>query len=116
MVFTLHRYIFRDLFKAFTLTTIILSFVMGLGVMLRPLREFSLDPARVPEMLFYTLPITMTMVIPIAALMATTLVYGRLAFENEITGAGSMPNVAPGAEADIKMHQDSIGIAVSWDL
>ncbi len=89
MVFTLHRYIFKDLFKAFTLTTIILSFVMGLGVMLKPLRDFSIDPTHVPEMIFYTLPITMTMVIPIAALMATTLVYGRLAFENEITACRS---------------------------
>jgi long-chain fatty acid transport protein len=38
------------------------------------------------------------------------------AFENEIKGSGSMPNVAPGAEADIKMYQDSIGVAISWDL
>ncbi|MCF7958701.1 MAG: LptF/LptG family permease, partial [Phycisphaerae bacterium] len=89
MVFTLHRYIFKDLFKAFTLTTIILSFVMGLGVMLKPLRDFSIDPVHVPEMIFCTLPITMTMAIPIAALMATTLVYGRLAFENEITACRS---------------------------
>ncbi len=62
---------------------------MGLGVMLKPLREFSIDPSRVPEMIFCTLPITITMVIPIAALMATTLVYGRLAFENEITACRS---------------------------
>jgi len=89
MVFTLHRYIFRDLLKTFFLATLILSAVLGLGFMLRPLREFSVEPVRVPELLLYTLPITLTMVIPIAALLAATLTYGRLAFDNEINACRS---------------------------
>ena len=85
MVFTIQRYIFRDLFKIFFLAALVLCLVMGLGAMLRPLRQFSIDPTRVPELIICTLPITLTMVLPIAALLAATLVYGRLAVDNEIT-------------------------------
>lgn len=89
MVFTLHRYIFRDLLKTFFLATVVLSLVLGLGAMLRPLKQFGVAPERVPELLFYTLPITLTMVIPIAGLLATTLNYGRLAVDNEINACRS---------------------------
>jgi len=89
MVFTIHRYIFRDLAKYFLLATVVLSVVLGLGVMLRPLRQFSVNPANVPTLILYTLPITLTMVIPIAALLATTLVYGRLSGDNEINACRS---------------------------
>ncbi len=89
MVFTIHRYIFRDLLKYFLLATAVLSVVLGLGVMLRPLQQFSVAPANVPTLILCTLPITLTMVIPVAALLATTLVYGRLAGENEINACRS---------------------------
>ena len=89
MVFTIHRYIFRDLLKTFLLATAVLSLVLGLGVMLRPLRDFSVDPLNVPKLLAYTLPITLTMVIPIAALLSATVNYGRLAVDNEITACRS---------------------------
>jgi lipopolysaccharide export LptBFGC system permease protein LptF len=89
MVFTIHRYIFRDLVKTFCLATLVLSLVLGLGVMLRPLRQFGVDPARVPELLLYTFPITLTLVIPIAALLSAPLNYGRLAVDNEINACRS---------------------------
>jgi len=89
MLFTIHRYIFRDLVKVFLLTTAVLSLVLGLGVMLQPLRQFSVDPVRVPELLLCTLPVTMTMVLPIAALLAATLIYGRLAVDNEVNACRS---------------------------
>ena len=89
MVFTIHRYIFRDLLKTFILATVVLSLVLGLGVMLRPLRQFNVHPAHVPELLLCTLPITLTMVLPISALLAATLIYGRLAEDNEIAACRS---------------------------
>jgi len=100
MVFTLHRYIFRDLVKTFLLASLVLSLILGLGIMLRPLRQFGVDPARVPELIFCTLPITLTMVMPIAALFSTTLNYGRLAVDNEInacrsSGIGLMTLIYP---------------------
>ncbi len=66
-----------------------LSLVMGLGMMLKPLRSFNIDPMKVPTLIAYTMPITITMVMPIAALLATTLTYGRLAFDNEINACRS---------------------------
>lgn len=89
MVYTLHRYIFLDLLKKFALGVIVLSLVMGLGMMLKPLRSFNIDPMKVPTLIAYTMPITVTMVMPIAALLATTLTYGRLAFDNEINACRS---------------------------
>jgi lipopolysaccharide export LptBFGC system permease protein LptF len=89
MIFTLHWYIFRDLVKTFLLATTVLCIVLGLGSMLRPLQDFSIDPLRVPELLLCTLPVTLTMVIPIAALLAATINYGRLAVDNEITACRS---------------------------
>ena len=89
MVFTIHRYIFRDLLKTFCLATVVLSTMLGLGVMLRPLRQFNVDPAAVPQLILCTLPITLTMVLPIAALLAATLNYGRLAAANEINACRS---------------------------
>ncbi len=89
MVFTLHRYIFFDLIKKFFLALIVLSLVMGLGMMLKPLRSYNIDPMKVPQLVAYTMPITITMVLPIAALLATTLTYGRLAFDNEINACRS---------------------------
>jgi long-chain fatty acid transport protein len=38
------------------------------------------------------------------------------AFENTISGDGSIPMAFGGGEADIRMYQDSLGIAVSWKL
>lgn len=101
MIFTLHRYIFKDLLRTFIIATAVLSTMLSLGIMLRPLREYSVDPARVPELLFCTLPMTLTMVMPIAALLAATLSYGRLAVENEInacrsSGIGLATLVYPG--------------------
>lgn len=89
MVFTLHRYIFRDLVKTFLLASLVLSVILGLGIMLRPLRQFGVNPTKVPELIFYTLPITLTMVMPIAALFSATLNYGRLAVDNEINACRS---------------------------
>jgi len=89
MVFTLHRYIFRDLLKTFFLATLVLSVVLGLGTMLKPLREYSVDIRQVPELLFCTFPMTLTMVIPIAALLSATINYGRLAVDNEINACRS---------------------------
>ena len=44
MVFTIHRYIFFDLVKTFCQATVILSVILGLGIMLPLLRQFSVDP------------------------------------------------------------------------
>jgi lipopolysaccharide export LptBFGC system permease protein LptF len=83
MVFILHRYIFKELLKVFVLSAVALSVIMSLGSLLRPIQEYGVGPAQVVDLLGYFLPITMTFVLPVAALFATSLVYGRFAADNE---------------------------------
>jgi lipopolysaccharide export LptBFGC system permease protein LptF len=84
MVFTLHRYIFREVIKVFILATVALTLMMSLGSILRPVQEYGAGPRQVIDLMIYFLPITLTFVLPMAALFATTLVYGRLANDNEL--------------------------------
>jgi len=101
MVFTLHRYIFREVFKVFVLATVALTLMMSLGSILRPVQEYGVGPRQVIDLMGYFLPITLTFVLPMAALFATTLVYGRLSNDNELdacraSGISLLPLVYPG--------------------
>jgi len=84
MVFTLHRYIFREVFKVFVLALLALTLMMSLGSILGPVQEYGVGPRQVLHLMGYFLPITLTFVLPIAALFATALVYGRFASDNEL--------------------------------
>ena len=83
MIFTIHRYIFRELMKVFLLATIGLMLILSLGWMIQPIQEFGVGPEQAVHLLGYLLPITLTFVLPMGALFATALVYGRLASDNE---------------------------------
>lgn len=84
---TLFRYIFRDLIRIFLITSGVLAGIMSFGGLLRPLTQHGLDLAQVGEILGYFMPAMTTYSLPIAALFATTLVYGRLGADNEIVAA-----------------------------
>jgi len=84
MVFTLQRYIFRELFKIFALATIGLTLILSLGGILQPVQEYGVGPRQVVHILVYFMPITLTFVLPMAALFASTLTYGRFASDNEL--------------------------------
>jgi lipopolysaccharide export LptBFGC system permease protein LptF len=101
MVFTLHRYIFREVLKVFCLATIALTLMMSLGSILRPVQQYGVGPSQVINLMFYFLPITLTFVLPMAALFATTLIYGRFANDNELdackaSGISMLSLVYPG--------------------
>jgi len=82
---TLFRYIFWDLIRVFALTCVVLAGVMSFGGLLRPLTQHGLDAGQVGKMLFFFLPAMSTYSLPVAALFATTSVYGRLSADNELT-------------------------------
>ncbi len=84
MVFTLHRYIFRELFKVFILAVVALTLILSLCSVLRPVQEYGVGPRQVVHLIGYFLPITLTFVLPMAALFAGALVYGRFASDNEL--------------------------------
>ena len=101
MVFILHRYILRELLKVFVLATVALTLILSLGMVLRPIQEFGIGPRQVIHLMGYFLPITLTFVLPMAALFAASLVYGRFASDNELdacraSGVSLMTLVYPG--------------------
>ncbi len=101
MVFILHRYIFRELFKVFVLATVALTLILSLGSMLHPIQKYGVGPEQVVHLLGYFLPITLTFVLPMGTLFATALVYGRIASDNELdacraSGISLMTLVYPG--------------------
>ena len=101
MVFTLQRYIFRELFKVFALATVGLTLILSLGGILQPVQEYGVGPRQVVHILLYFMPITLTFVLPMAALFASALTYGRFASDNELdacraSGIGVLTLVYPG--------------------
>jgi lipopolysaccharide export LptBFGC system permease protein LptF len=101
MIFTLHRYILRELLKVFLLATLALTIMLSLGIILRPVQQYGVGPRHVLHLMGYFLPIVLTFVLPIAALFAASLVYGRFAADNELdacraSGIGLSTLVYPG--------------------
>jgi len=84
MVFTLQRYIFREAFKVFVLAAVALTLIMSLCSIVRPVQEYGVGPRQALHLICYFLPIGLTFVLPVAALFATALIYGRLASDNEL--------------------------------
>ena len=84
MVFTVHRYIFRELFRNFVLSSLALTVMLSLGSIIEPIQKYGVGPVQVIHLLGYFLPITLTFVLPIAALFSASLVYGRFASDNEL--------------------------------
>lgn len=82
---TLFWYIFRDLMKIFLLTSGVLAGIMSFGGLFKPMTKHGLSGGQVVEMLAYLMPAMQTYSLPIAALFATTVVYGRLSADNELT-------------------------------
>ncbi|HUT45426.1 MAG TPA: LptF/LptG family permease [Sedimentisphaerales bacterium] len=84
MLFTLHRYIFRELLRVFILAVVALTLMLSLGSILQPVQEYGVGPRQVIHFMGYFLPITLTFVLPMAALFACSLVYGRFAGDSEL--------------------------------
>lgn len=101
MIFTLHRYLFRELFRIFILASVALTLILSLGSILRPVQEYGVGPGQVIHLMGYFLPITLTFVLPMAALFAGALVYGRFTSDNELdacraSGISLLTMVYPG--------------------
>jgi lipopolysaccharide export LptBFGC system permease protein LptF len=70
--------------KVFVPSAAALTLMLSLGSVLRPIQEYGVGPRQVIHLMGYFLPITLTFVLPMAALFAATLVYGRFASDNEL--------------------------------
>lgn len=85
---TLHSYVLRELLKAFALTFLALMTMFTMGGGLFNVMSFEgVTTADVVRFLPLMIPIAATLTAPLAALFAATIVYGRLAADNELTAA-----------------------------
>lgn len=83
---TLHAYFLRELLKTFALTVVALTglFTMG-GGLYNIMRYEGVTATDLVRVLPWLLPIVITLTMPLAALFATTITYGRFAADNEFT-------------------------------
>jgi lipopolysaccharide export LptBFGC system permease protein LptF len=84
LVRTLHWYLGRDLLRIALLALVALTMIMTVFAIIEPLRKQGLGAAQVGELIAFTLPVMLTMTLPIAALFAATFVYGRFSQDNEL--------------------------------
>jgi lipopolysaccharide export LptBFGC system permease protein LptF len=82
---TLFWYIFGNLLRVFFMTTGALAGIMSFAVLLRPLTENGLNFGQVNRLLLYSQPAVYAYSLPISALFATTMIYGRFSADNELT-------------------------------
>ncbi len=82
---TLFFYVFKDLVRIFLMASGALAGIMSFGGLLRPLTTKGLDGSQVFLLIKYLMPSMSTYSLPVAALFATTVVYGRMSADNEIT-------------------------------
>lgn len=80
----LHRYILREILKALALALVAVTGVVCLGMVLNALQQKGIGP--ITSMFFMALsaPGAAYLAMPLAAILAGTLVYGRLAADNEV--------------------------------
>ena len=83
MVSILHRYVARELLKAFAMSLLVLLAVMTLGMVYKPLRV-GLSFGHVLRLLPSMLPNLLAWVVPAAMLAACVMSYGRLSADNEL--------------------------------
>lgn len=108
----LFRHIFVELLKVLTVTTAVLVTVIAFGAAIKPLSENLLGPTDLLKyILFATIPM-MQYALPFAAAYAGTIVYHRLATDNEISAMATsgipyrrvlMPAVALGLVLTVVM-------------
>jgi len=90
MISTLQRYVARELLKTFGLTAVGLTLTFSLsGGVFNMIQSEALTTIQMARILGFILPVATTLTLPISALFACAIVYGRLAADNEIDACKS---------------------------
>lgn len=84
MIRTISLFIFRELGRVAALALAAFTLVMTVFTIIEPLRRQGLAPEQVLALFGYTVPGMLSLTLPIAALFAATMVYGRFAQDNEL--------------------------------
>ncbi len=90
MMFLLQWYITRELLKTFVLTAIGLTLIFSLcGGALNIIQADVLTAMQIIQLMTFVLPVATTLTLPISALFACAMVYGRMAADNEFDACKS---------------------------
>jgi lipopolysaccharide export LptBFGC system permease protein LptF len=85
LIRTLQAYLGREIIKAMGVALIAFTLLMTLFAIMEPLRKRGLGPEQILSLFLYTIPVMLSMTLPIAALFGTTFAYGRFSQDNELT-------------------------------
>jgi len=85
LIWKLHKYLTKDLIRTGLLAAVAFTLVMSLFAIIEPMRKQGLGAGQVLRLFWYLLPVMMSLTLPIAALLAATMVYGRFSMDNELT-------------------------------
>lgn len=84
MPWILYRYILKDLLKLLLTTTGVLVLVLGVAAAIKPLSDGLLGPLSLIKFITYMIPPMLNLALPFAGAFAGTLVFNRMAADNEI--------------------------------
>ena len=80
----LQRYVIFEVTRAFSLALLTMTAIFVLFMVAAQARDIGLSPQDIVELVPYVIPSTLPYTIPVSLLFAVTVVYGRLAGDNEI--------------------------------
>ncbi len=80
----LHRYILKEMLKTLALGLASVTGVVAFGMVLKALEHYGLGPFTSAMYMVLSMPKAAYFALPLAAVLAGTLVYGRLAAQNEV--------------------------------
>ncbi|MEL7087760.1 MAG: LptF/LptG family permease, partial [Planctomycetota bacterium] len=89
MPWTLYKYILRETGKLLLLTTLVLVVVMSFGAAVQPMSEGKLSAGLLVKFVLFTAPTVLGFALPFAGAFASTLVFIRLANDNEIVACSA---------------------------
>lgn len=85
--FTLWRHMTADLWRLMVLAALVMVMVIAFAATVKPLAEGTLDPANALRFMLYAMPPMLAYALPFAAGFGATLVYHRMATDNEALAA-----------------------------
>jgi lipopolysaccharide export system permease protein len=111
----LHRMIFWELAKVFTLSLLGITGILLMAGIVAEATQQGLNPAQVLEIIPLLIPSTLPYTIPATTLFASCVVYGRLAADNEIlaikaAGVNILKVVWPGVLLGLMMSCFTMGM------
>ena len=80
----LQRYVMGEVLRAFLLALLTITTIFVLFVIMAEASKKGLTPGDIIRLVPYTMPVSLPYTVPVALLFAVTVVYGRLAGDNEI--------------------------------